>query len=164
MKIVSVLVAVILFSVAVTIKITDEFKKAIFGLEPREIASLLQERTATLETVREGIMAVDGEGRITTVNQAAISILRLKPDPDMIGKPVEKVFPATQILGVLKTGKSQLDRVLKLDDKEIIVNRIPIVTAGVVTGVVSSFRNKDELKTLAQKLSKVQEYSEMLRI
>jgi len=164
MKIVSMLVAVVLFGVAVTIKITNEFKKAIFGLEPREIASLLQERTATLETVREGIMAVDGEGRITTVNQAAISILGLKPDPEMIGKPVKKVFPATQILGVLKTGKSQLDRVLKLDDKEIIVNRIPIVTDGMVTGVVSSFRNKDELNTLAQKLSKVQEYSEMLRI
>lgn len=164
MKIISVLIAVILFGVAVTIKITNEFKKAIFGLEPREIASLLQERTATLETVREGIMAVDVEGRITTVNQAAISMLGLKPDPEMIGKPVKKVFPATRILDVLKTGKSQLDRVLKLDDKEIIVNRIPIVTDGVVTGVVSSFRNKDELNTLAQKLSKVQEYSEMLRI
>jgi len=34
----------------------------------------------------------------------------------------------------------------------------------VVTGVVSSFRDKDELNALAQKLSKVQEYSEMLRI
>lgn len=163
-KILSVLTAVILFGIALTIKITNDFKKAIFGLEPREIASLLQERTATLETIREGIMAVDGEGRITTVNQAAFDTLGLQPDPEVVGKHVKEVFPETRILEVLQTGKSQLDKVLSLDDKEIIVNRIPIITKGSVTGVVSSFRNKDELDTLARKLSQVQKYSEMLRV
>jgi sensor histidine kinase regulating citrate/malate metabolism len=63
----------------------------------------------------------------------------------------------------LQTGKSQLDKVLNLDEKEIIVNRIPIITHGKVTGVVSSFRDKDELDILAKKLSQVQKYSEMLR-
>lgn len=163
-KILTVLAAVILFGVAITLKITNDFQKAIFGLEPREIASLFQERTATLEAIREGIMAVDGNGLITTVNQAAITTLGLKPDPDMIGKPVTEVFPETRILKVLQTGESQLDRVINLGDKEIIVNRIPIITNGEVTGVVSSFRDKDELYMLAQKLSQVQKYSEMLRI
>lgn len=163
-KILAVLTAVILFGIAITIKITNELKQAIFGLEPQEIATLLQEKTATLEAIREGIMAVDGNGLITTVNQAAIDTLGLQPDPEIIGKPVEEVFPETKILEVLQTGKSQLDKVLSLDEKEIIVNRIPIITKGVVTGVVSSFRDKDELNTLAKKLSQVQKYSELLRV
>lgn len=164
LKILSVLTAVILFGIAITIKITNDFKNAIFGLEPREIATLLQERTATLEAIREGIMAVDGDGRITIVNQAAFDTLGLQPDPAIVGKPVKEVFPETRILEVLRSGKSQLDKVLTLDDKEIIVNRIPIITKGRVTGVVSSFRDKDELDILAKKLSQVQQYSEMLRV
>lgn len=162
-KILSVLTAVILFGIAITIKITNQLKQAIFGLEPQEIATLLQERTATLEAIREGVMAVDGEGLITTINQAAFDTLGLQADPQIIGKPVKEVFPATRILEVLQTGKSQLDKVLNLDEKEIIVNRIPIITHGKVTGVVSSFRDKDELAILAKKLSQVQKYSEMLR-
>ncbi len=163
-KILSVLTAVILFGIAITIKITNDFKKAIFGLEPREIATLLQERTATLEAIREGIMAIDGEGLITTVNQAAFDTLGLPPDPGIVGKPVKEILPETRMLDVLRTGKSQLDKVLNFDEKEIIVNRIPIITNGRVTGVVSSFRDKDELDILAKKLSQVQKYSELLRV
>ncbi len=163
-KILSVLTAVILLGIAITIKITAEFKKAIFGLEPDEIAALLQERTATLEAIREGIMAVDGTGNITTINQTAIDTLNLDPGREIVGKPVKEVFPQTRILEVLETGRSQLDKVLSLGDKEIVVNRIPIINDGVVKGVVTSFRNKDELDILAKKLSQVQNYSEMLRV
>jgi len=163
-KILSVLTAVILLGIAITIRISTAFKKAIFGLEPDEIAALLQERTATLEAIREGIMAVDGNGNITTINQTAIDTLNLDPDIAIVGKPVKEVFPQTRILEVLETGRSQLDKVLSLGDKEIIVNRIPIVNDGEVRGVVTSFRDKDELDTLARKLSHVQKYSEMLRV
>ncbi|MBW1635735.1 MAG: sensor histidine kinase [Deltaproteobacteria bacterium] len=163
-KIITFLTAAILFGIAVTIKITDEFKKLIFGLEPSEIAALLQERTTTLETIREGVLAVDEKGLITTVNQAAFETLGLDSGEDVIGRPVISVLPQTRILDVLHTGVSQLDRELLVGDKEIIVNRIPMVNDGKITGVVSSFRNKDELDILAKKLSQIQKYSEMLRV
>lgn len=57
----------------------------------------------------------------------------------------------------------------RIGDKQIIVNRIPIWDEDRVTGdrwvsvVVSSFREKDEIDSLAKELSQVQEYSEMLR-
>ena len=163
LKIVSAIVAVILLGIGLTIKITSDLKKAIFGLEPEEIATLLQERTATLEAVREGIMAIDSRGCITTVNQAAFDTLGLEPDTDVIGKPVLQVFPETKMMEVLASGESQLDKVLNLGDKEIIVNRLPIIIGDRVTGVVSSFRDKSELDSIAKKLYQVQKYSEMLR-
>jgi len=163
-KIITFLTAAILFGIAVTIKITEGFKKSIFGLEPNEIAALLQERTTTLETIREGVLAVDGKGLITTINQAAFETLGLDSNEDVVGRPVISVLPQTRILDVLHTGESQLDRELLVGDKEIIVNRIPMVSDGKITGVVSSFRNKDELDILAKKLSQIQKYSEMLRV
>lgn len=163
-RIVVVFTIVILIGIVVTLKITKDFKNAILGLEPKEIASLFQERTATLEAIREGIMAVDAEGLITTVNQAAFNILALTQDPNAVGKPVNRVFPESKILDALTTGESQLDKILILGDKEIVVNRIPLFTDGKVTGVVSSFRDKNELDIVAKKLSQIKKYSEMLRI
>lgn len=163
-KILSVLAVVILLGIAITIKITSDLKNAIFGLEPEEIATLLQERTATLEAIREGIIAVDGKGRITIINHAAFHTLGIEAGSDVIGKHVKEVVPETRMLDVLDSGESQLDKILNLDDKEIIVNRIPIIIKDKVTGVVSSFRDKSEIDILAKKLSQVQEYSEMLRV
>jgi len=163
-KIITFLTAAILFGIAVTIKITDEFKRSIFGLEPDEIAALLRERTTTLETIREGVLAVDEKGLITTINQAAFETLGLDSTQNVVGKPVISILPQTRILDVLHTGVSQLDRELLIGDKEIIVNRIPMISDGKITGVVSSFRNKDELDILARKLSQIQKYSEMLRV
>ena len=163
-RIIVVFTVVTLIGIAITLKITGDFKKAILGLEPKEIATLLQEKMATLETVREGIMAVDADGHITTVNHAAFTILGLPHDPEAVGKPVNEVFPESKILDALKTGESQLDKALILGDKEIIVNRIPIISGKEVTGVVSSFRDKNELDIVAKKLAKVKQLSEMLRI
>ena len=163
-KIVAFLTAAILFGIAVTLKITDGFKKAIFGLEPGEIASLLQERTTTLETIREGVLAVDGKGLITTINQTAINTLGLDTTETFIGRPVIEILPQTRILDILHTGVSQLDREFLVGDNEIIVNRIPVISDGKITGVVSSFRKKDELDILAKKLFQIKKYSEMLRV
>ena len=163
-KIIAFLVAAVLFGIAVTIKITDQFKKAIFGLEPDEIASLLQERTTTLETIREGVLAVDSEGRITTINQAAFETLGIDEDAGILGRLITEILPGTRIPEVLRTGESQLDSEFMVGDKEIIANRIPIISNGRITGVVSSFRNKDELDILARKFSEIKKYTEMLRV
>lgn len=163
LKIVSALTALLLLGVGLTIKITANLKRAIFGLEPEEIATILQEKTATLEAVREGIIAIDSGGRVTTVNQAAFETLGLAPDVDIIGRRVTEVFPETRMLDILESGVSQLDKVLNLADKEILVNRIPIIIDDRVIGVVSSFRDKGELDRLTRKLFQVQKYSEMLR-
>lgn len=145
------------------LKIAKEFKKAIFGLEPDEIASLLQERTAMLNTVREGIIAVDVKGQITMINSAAYEIVKIEHQESVIGKPVKEVFPQTKMMEVLNTGESQFDQELVIGDSEVIANRIPIFNNGVINGVISSFRKKDELDSLFRELSQLKTYSELLR-
>ena len=43
-------------SVLLGMAISKHFKRILFGLEPEEIVRLFEERNATLETVREGII------------------------------------------------------------------------------------------------------------
>ncbi|GAA3331202.1 hypothetical protein GCM10020331_086810 [Ectobacillus funiculus] len=98
----------------------------MFGLEPEEIASLYEERSALIQSVREGIMMIDKQGRISLLNQAAYEILLIRQEQNVIGKPVLEVIPNTSILEVLRNGEEQLDRQLQLKGRTIIANRLPV--------------------------------------
>ncbi|MCP4295001.1 MAG: sensor histidine kinase [Proteobacteria bacterium] len=163
LQILALMMFILVISIAVALRIARSVKRSIFNLEPHEIASLLLERTATLETIREGVIAVDSQGLITTINQAAFKTIGLDPTQNAVGQPIRKIFPGTKILEVLESGDAQLDKELIRHGFEIIANRIPIFNNGKVNGVVSSFRRKDELDILAKELSQVQKYSELLR-
>ncbi|MFD2876281.1 PAS domain-containing protein [Paenibacillus rhizoplanae] len=53
-----------------------QIKRMVFGMEPEDISKLLQERSAMLESTREGIIAVDQQARITILNMEAQRLLR----------------------------------------------------------------------------------------
>lgn len=153
----------VIIGMMVAVLLARNFKRAIFGLEPHQIGRMFTERSAILGSIREGIVAINKDGRITMINEAAKKTLGLSLDEDYLHQRIENVVPDTGILSVLNSGESQLDLEHRVGDKEIIVNRIPIWYDDKVMGVVSSFREKDEIDTLARELSQVQGYSEMLR-
>ncbi len=154
----------LMVGVVAAIIIANRFKKAILGLEPDEIARLLRERTATLETIREGIIAVDARGNITTINKAAFETIGLDSGQEVIGKPIRQILPQTMMMRILKTGESHFDREIIIGEEVIVANRIPIVSKGFITGAVASFRRKNELDRLTKQLSQMETYSELLRI
>lgn len=155
--------ALVAIGVLIAIVLSSNFKRAIFGLEPYEIGRMFKERSAILSSIREGIVAVNRGGYITMINQAATRALGLDPTVDYLRRHIDHVLPENGMMEVLHTGESQLDFEHRIGDKEIIVNRIPLRDGDDVVGVVSSFREKDEIDTLARELSQVQEYSDMLR-
>ncbi|WP_281974723.1 ATP-binding protein [Halobacillus litoralis] len=136
-------------------------RKDTLGLEPYEITSFYQTREAILSSVKEGIISIDGDGRVTMINQSAMDLLNLREKTE--GRLIKEVFPNTHMLQVLETGESTKDEEMILQDKVVIVNRTPIIHDGTVTGVVSSFRDKTEVREMVQALSEVKRYSEGLR-
>ncbi|ODA35160.1 histidine kinase [Veronia pacifica] len=150
-------------SVFFAIGFASHFKKAIFGLEPEQIARLFQERNATLESVREGIIAINNDGVITTFNQAAINTLGLDSSEPITGKHIYHVLPDSELMLILDTGKPDFDKEVWLQDKKLIVNRLPVISDEKIVGVVSSFRRKDELDAVTSKLAEVQAYADSLR-
>ena len=49
-------------------------KRILFGLEPYEISALFEQRQAMLQSLREGVLAVDIHGRVTMINHTARDI------------------------------------------------------------------------------------------
>lgn len=152
-----------LFSVIMALWFANHFRKAIFDLEPEQIGRLFHERNATLETVREGIVAINQHGIITTFNHAAIKTLQLPADETYIGRHIHDVLPDNGMLDVLESGEHHFDQEIWLHDRNLIANRFPMVQDGVVTGVVSSFRLKNEVDLVSRKLTRIQQYADSLR-
>jgi sensor histidine kinase regulating citrate/malate metabolism len=157
------LALVFLVGIGGAIMIAKGLKEAIFGLEPEEIANLLQQRTAFLESIREGVVACNADGRVSLVNTAALAQMGLASSREVLERPVAEVLPEAGMEKVLDSGVQRLDEELALGGHQMIFNLIPLRNNDQVNGVVASFRRKDEIDVLARELSSVRQYADMLR-
>jgi two-component system CitB family sensor kinase len=152
----------LVISILIAIWTSSYFKRVMFGLEPEEIAQMFEERNTTLQTIREGIISIDASGAITTINKAAMKTLGLD-DTDLRGSNIRQVLPQSDMWQVLQSDRAEYDREILINGKSLIVNRVPISVDGEITGVVSSFRPKDDIELLSRQLSHIEQYAETLR-
>ena len=161
-SILQILLVSLFISIVIAVATSRYFKRILFGLEPEEIARLFEERNSTLQTILEGIIAIDAEGNITTINKAAVETLGLPPE-DLRGRQITEVLPQSDMWRLLESDEAEYDREVWINGKSLIVNRVPIVVDGHTTGVVSSFRLKDDIELMSRQLSHIEQYAETLR-
>lgn len=146
--------------------LAKNIRKSLFGLEPREIAKLYNEKIAILDAIREGLVAVDDECKITLINDSALSILNQNINSkkeDFIGKNLEEFIPNTEIFSVLESGVPEFDKEHKINNTIILTNRIPIFTNNKIAGAIASFRDKTEITKMAEELTGVKKLAWSLR-
>ena len=136
-------------------------KRSIFGLEPHQIGKMLVERVAVLHSVREGVIAVDEENRITLINSEARRLLRVAEQVE--GRRVTDVLPASRLPEVVASGRSEYDQEQVIQGVSILTSRVPIEVNGRVVGAVATFRDMSEMKELANELTGVKQLAEALR-
>jgi sensor histidine kinase regulating citrate/malate metabolism len=145
------------------ISISTRFKQAILGLEPEQIARLFSERKTIIESIREGIVAIDRDAIVTVTNRQALDILGKTTENEVIGRHISEVLPGAKLGRILSGGEQRHDREFEIADDMMILNTVPMIEDDRISGAVASFRRKEELDILAKQLSQVKEYSEMLR-
>ncbi|HDR7213094.1 TPA: two-component system sensor histidine kinase DcuS [Bacillus cytotoxicus] len=139
-------------------------KKILFGLEPHEIAKILEERNTMLQSVKEGIIAVDKEARVTLINNEAKRLLKKSSlEEEWIGKDVESYMPNSCIKEVLQTGQVQLHEEQNVYGVTIVTNRVPLYVDGEIVGAIATFRDKTEIRKLAEEITGIRLYAEALR-
>lgn len=142
-----------------------QVKRTLFGLEPEEIAKRLGERDAMLESVKEGVIAINDKAEIIIANQAANALFQQAGiTNNLLGQQAEAFPPISQLQEVLKTGKPSSDQEWNLNGVEVVVNRVPVVLDGKVVGALATFRDKTELTSLVAQLSSVKSFAEILRV
>ncbi|MFJ8070327.1 ATP-binding protein [Peribacillus sp. NPDC096447] len=163
-KIVWIISFILIGGLLIAFFISFNIKKAILGLEPKEIAWMFQEKHAILESIHEGIIAIDVHGKITVVNETAHKILHIPKDVMLRGQKIEEVITHTHLLDVVSTARAEYDQEFMIDGEVFLASRIPILNGqGEIIGAVASLRNKSELSNLLKELSHVKAYAEGLR-
>ncbi len=154
----------ILVGIIGAILLARHIKKSLFGLEPHRIAKILEERNTMLQSVKEGIIAVDKEAKVTLINNEAKRILKKDGiTEDFIGKDIELYTQNSRMKEVLQTGEVQLNEELNFYGVTIVTNRVPLYVKGEIVGVIATFRDKTEIRKLAEELTGIRLYAEALR-
>lgn len=105
-----------------------------------------EEINTILNTTKEAFLAVDLAGRVTVVNQAARRLSRRR-EKDIMGQPLESVFPTmTGLLEVLETQRERLREPLTIGETTILCDMIPLqIRDGQPVGAMASFSDIDSI-------------------
>ena len=135
-------------------------KRILFGLEPYEISALFEQRQAMLQSLREGVLAVDIHGRVTMINQTAREILLLPS-----GKQTENTSAPllASLRDVSKTGVARQDQEISCNGRLLLCNMVPVKSQDRVIGAITTFRDKTEVSQLMQRLDGMVNYVDALR-
>jgi len=137
--------------------LTRLVRRRLSGLEPDEIARLLQAREAMLHGIREGVVAVDERGRVVLVNDEACRLLELdggEADPGgggVVGSRAADVLdPAA--LALLEAADDAVDAPLLVGERVLLASRTPALVHGRRVGRVLTVRDRTELSGALREL------------
>jgi two-component system, CitB family, cit operon sensor histidine kinase CitA len=168
-KVVNILIAAVLLLIALFIFswfFTRSIKKQIFSLEPREIGLLVRQQKAMMESIYEGVIAIDDNLRIEVINQAARKLLGLsQPARELRGQLIGQVInPVAFFLPKTMLAKDTHDEICRFNDLTVIASRVRIMLEDSLQGWVITFRDRNEIDSLSAQLSQVKRYVDNLRI
>ncbi|HEU5363506.1 MAG TPA: sensor histidine kinase [Gaiellaceae bacterium] len=144
-----------------SVLLARRIKRQTFGLEPNEIATLLEQREAMLHGIREGTIATDPRGRVTLVNDEARRLLGV--EGDVVGRKLAEIVPPGHVREVMAGHVEEPDQVVLVDDHVLVVNRMPVSVRGKEIGAVVTLRDRTELEALVRELNDVQSLADALR-
>lgn len=141
-------------------------KRVLFGLEPEEIAALLQERNVLLNSVREGVIDVNNQGIITLANTEAKNLLTEASIDDadqLVGKKAKEILNKINFDDIIKNGKILSDAGAKIGNTVFVVTAVPLMLEKNILGAVVTFRKKSVVEEMANQLTGFKNYATALR-
>ncbi|SDM18828.1 sigma 54-interacting transcriptional regulator [Halarsenatibacter silvermanii] len=123
-------------------KITEEFK------QNDRFSDWLQ---ALLNSVYNGIIAVDEIGKVVYCNRSAEHIIEINRNK-ILGRDIKEILPKSGLLQTLEKGEPELSDRLTIKGKEIFSNRTPIFQGGELKGAIAVFQELNDITKLQGRL------------
>lgn len=150
------------FGALASLLISRRLKKDTFGLELHEIASLLREREAMLHGIKEGIVTLTRDGRISLINEEARRLLGV--GGTALNRPVSELLPPGPVRDVLTGARGEVvDETVLTADYALVMTRMPVTHAGALLGAVVTARDRTEMLGLIRELDSVRSLTDALR-
>ncbi|MEV2278812.1 ATP-binding protein [Nocardiopsis sp. NPDC049922] len=136
-------------------------KRQTLGLEPEQITRLVEHREAMLHGLKEGVLGLDADDRVTLVNDAAVRLLDLRPDS--VGTALSDLDVPDGLRDVLLGRVRGRDTIVAIGDRLVALNRMPLETEGRAVGSVTTMRDRTDLVELQHELDASRTTTDTLR-
>jgi two-component system CitB family sensor kinase len=135
------------------------WERLTLGVQPEELVALVQNQTAVLNGVADGVLAIDPQGTVRVSNAAADRLLGLDSP---IGRSLETLGLPSSVIdtasGVVARSSAVVgNRMLYLDSR-------PVVRDGRALGDVLIVRDRTDLIALTERLETVRTMTAALRV
>jgi two-component system CitB family sensor kinase len=141
--------------------VSRRIRRQTHGLGEREITRMYEYYDAVLRAVREGLVLLDGKGRLTLVNDEAARLLGLEQDD--AGRPLASLGLEPALVAALTGGEMLQDAVHVVGDRTLVVNKAPARWDGREVGSVVTLRDRTELQGVTAELDTVRGMADALR-
>lgn len=131
-------------------RLSKKVKKSLMGYEPDVFTAMYKMRDNILETLEEGIIAIDENDIIQFINDSAIEMLGKNPREEIVGKKIE-ILHDEILTSVMKNGGKETN--VNLSNADIILDRISIKESDGAKGTIGVLHNRAEYTKLMEDLS-----------
>lgn len=135
-------------------------RRSTLGLQPEQMADLLREHEAVLRGVRDAIIGVDNEGRVTVTNPQAEELLGTSPPR---GLPLDPSVVDPAVVELMSAEPAPVGSLRVLGDKAVLATRLAVRREGRHLGQVLILRDRSDLDTLARELEATRALTDALR-
>ena len=130
--------------------------------ELEAVTTLTQEREAVLHSIREGVITLNLENRITLINDEALRLLGLSEN--VLGKRVSDVVAKSRISSLLLGEEETPGDFQVLTEKHsIVIDRREVLDSSNLIGFVITLRDRTEHIELLRELESVKNLTDALR-
>jgi two-component system CitB family sensor kinase len=136
-------------------------RRQTLGLEPADIAAILERREAMLLGIREGVVGLDTEGRLNLINPEASHLLDITRDN--LGERLLDAVPSVALERLLAEPVEYHDIEFTFSERALIANVMPISVRDHHVGTVLTLRDRTDFESLVGELGAVHELIEALR-
>lgn len=135
-----------------TEKIRQAFQeaRAIAALRRREKQDTIEMRSV-LESINEGVVLVDNEGRVKVCNKVAADIMEIDPK-ECVGQPVLVILDDLGLEQTLRSGALETDKIRRIGNHNVVVTSIPIFVDKEIRGVAATFKEASLIQKTEHKL------------
>lgn len=159
-SLVIVALAALAVGTAGTYLVSRRLARQTHGLGPAELSRRIDYHEAVLHTVREGLLLLDQDGRVTLCNDGARELLDLSGE--VTGRPIAELGLPAEVTEVTD-GTARRDQILLTERRVLVVDSAPVRSGDRVRGTVVTLRDHTDLQALTGELDSVRGFAESLR-
>ena len=147
-------VAAILIELIISAELSSSIKKSLHGYEPNVFSAMFQVRDNILESLNEGVLAVDKNGVVQFANRSAAKMLGKKKAKELINTPFTDCCNDGFIKNVISTGEKEFNiQEQSIDNSNVLIDCIPIKEKDDIIGAVAILHNREEYTKLMEDLA-----------